>query len=240
MPSTKLLSYFDNCAGRIARRPVHYADLATEKNASNTAFSLLPLCIAEQWNFVIQNEDPCDQEDIALWITRLFALLARAAGNKNLIDELHTQIVDATTDAALKRTINRAYQEMLEERGAQPPAVTSGRIDNGSDRLPNSGTSNTHVATMATYESQAKEMEFLKGLERLGPEDLEPAVTNGRLGRLCRSLSSPVEQIRRQGFMTLQGIMKQIEVRTSTPGDVSLLTGHCSCPATRRRAPCSS
>lgn len=225
-PSTKTISFFDNCAGRIARQPVHYEDLAAEKNVGNAVFCLLPICIVEQWTFAIKNEDLDGQMEIALWISRLFAHLASTAGDKDLIQELHSQIVDATADAALKREISKAYQEIAERKDAKSYPTALGPADNGSNPLPVSDAPDTLIAREAIIEPKMQDMEWTEGLERLVHENLEEVVADGRLSRVCRSLSSPAEETRRQGFVTLQGTMKQIEFSSYTEkGPLFVLIG---------------
>jgi nucleolar pre-ribosomal-associated protein 1 len=212
-PSAKSFSFFDNCACRIAKQPVHYEDLAAKTNANYGAVCLLPFCIAEQWPFVIEAGDVDRQKSIAEWIVRLLALLTHTGEDEGPIQEVHSQIVNATKDVALKRFVKKAYRKGLREAvaGPQPKVVGSGLVK--AKLSPVIEAFNAPIAPGMAFGPRAKVMESMEGLERLVNEDVEAAVANGRLGRLCRSLSSLVEETRRQGFITLQGMMTQIEVR---------------------------
>ena len=238
-PTAGTISFFDNCAYRIARQPVHYEDLAMETKASGSAVCLLPVCVAEQWPFVANNENIDDRKVIAGWIARLFALLIHAGQHRDVIDRLHNQIVNASRDAELERNLNKAYQTRLEEAVTQTQPKDIGRVANEFDILPLDGALNAPVVSTATFEPQAKGMESMEGLDRLNYEDFEAVVADGRLGRLCRSLSSFMEETRRLGFVTLQGVMKRTEVRRAKKGECDQLT-ICSCRATQKKAHCTS
>ena len=215
-PSAKTISFFDNCACRIARQPVQYQDLANEMNASDAAICLLPFCIAEQWPFVTGNENVADQKNIAEWVIRLLALLTRAGEDTDVIHKVHSQILNGTNDATLKRNLREGYEQRLKEIVA--PLQSKGiEVVASVFNFPSiGGDANKHVALEAIFGPQLKGMQSMETLERFNHEDVEAVVASGRLGRLCRSLSSFVEETRRQGFMTLQGMKKQIEVRRAT------------------------
>jgi nucleolar pre-ribosomal-associated protein 1 len=212
-PSAKSFSFFDNCACRIARQPVHYEDLAAKLNATHGVVCLLPLCIAEQWPFVTEAEDLDNQKNIAEWIVRLLALLTHAGEKGGVIQEVHSQIVNAIKDAALKRGVKRAYQKRINETVARLQRNDIGGALDKVKLSPAIGDFNAPVVPGTDFEPRAKRMESMEGLERLNDEDIETAVASGRLGRLCRSLSSFAEETRRQGFITLQGMMARIKVR---------------------------
>jgi hypothetical protein len=220
-PSAKSFSFFDNCACRITRQPVHYEDLAARVNVSHGPVSLLPFCIAEQWPFVMEAEDVDPQKSIAEWIIRLLALLTHAGEDEGVIQEVHSQIVKATKDPLLKRFVKKVYQKRLHETLAreQPKDVESSL--NQAKLSPLLEAFDAPVVPGITFEPRAKVMETMEGLERLVNEDVETAVASGRLGRLCRSLSSLVEETRRQGFIILQGTMTRIEVRVIQRKDVT-------------------
>lgn len=208
--------FFDNCACRIARQPVHYEDLAAEMNGSGSAICLLPFCVLEQWPFVTENEDLDDQKNIAEWISRLLVLFMHAGEDRDVMQQIHSQIVGSAKDTALRKILTKAYQTMLKERVVELQPELIGEAANISDTLSDNGASTARVAPMVTFEPLPNRLESMEGLERLNREDIEEVVANGRLGQLCRTLSSGVEETRRQGFMTLQGVIKQIEVRSTT------------------------
>lgn len=213
IPGAGTMSFFDNCACRIARQPVHYQDIASRTNASGAAICLLPFCIVEQWPFVTRSEDLDEQENIAEWITRLLALLARSGKDTGMTHELHSQIQNATIEASLKKTLKKSYTRRLGEKVAQMRPKELKRVAHDSEVPSFRKALNTSAALDAAFERSPKAMESMEGLERLDREDLEVVVAKGRLGRLCRSLSSSVEETRKQGFVTLQAVTKQIEVR---------------------------
>jgi nucleolar pre-ribosomal-associated protein 1 len=216
MPSDQTISFFDNCACRIAQQPVHYEDLVAEMTATDAAACLLPFAIAEQWPFVGAAKHQDNQKSIAGWITRFFVLLTGIGEDRSMIRELHKRIENATNDAALKKSLEKAYEKMSKEISAHLQPKGSERVNDESALRLASGAGKTRVALEEVFGPRMKEMETMEGLGRLIQEDVEVVVANGRLGQLCRSLSAIVEETRRQGFMTLQGMMKQIEVRDST------------------------
>ena len=214
--SPKTFLFFDNCACRIARQPVHYEDLAAEMSGSGSAICLLPFCVLEQWPFVTENEDLDDQKNIAGWISRLLVLLIHAGEDRDVMQQIHSQIVGSAKDIALRKSLTKAYQMRLKESDVDLQPELIGEVVNISDTLSDNGASTARVVPMVTFEPLPNRLESMEGLERLNREDIEEVVANGRLGELCRTLSSGVEETRRQGFMTLQGVIKQIEVRSTT------------------------
>jgi nucleolar pre-ribosomal-associated protein 1 len=216
MPSDQTISFFDNCACRIAQQPVHYEDLVAQMPATDAAACLLPFCIAEQWAFLGATKHQDNKKSIAGWITRFFVLLARIGEDRSMIRELHNQIENATNDAALKKGFKKVYEKMSKETSAHLRPKVSERMSDESALLLASGARKTRVALEETFGPRPKEMETMEGLERLNHQDVEAVVANGRLGQFCRSLSATMEETRREGFMALQWMMKQIEVRDFT------------------------
>ncbi len=214
--SPKTFSFFDNCACRIARQPVHYEDLAVQMNSSASAICLLPVCVAEQWAFVTSIEDSDDQKNIAEWTSRLLVLLMHAGEDREVMQQIHSQILDSANDTALRKSLIRVYQKMLKEKIFELQPVSVEEVVSIPDMVPNNGAFTARIAPLVTFEPPLDRLESMKGLERLNRADIEEAVANGRLARLCRALSSEVEETRRQGFMTLQEVIKQIEVGSAT------------------------
>lgn len=212
-PCAQTISFFDKCACRIAQQPVHYQDLALDTTADGTSICLLPFCLAEQWPFLFETENLDGQKNVAVWVTRILVLLTRAGASSVVIEQLHSQIMKATTDSALKRKLEKSYARRLKKKSLNLQNEEGERVVDESDTTAVSGSRATPFLLETTFELQPKGMESMEGLERLNHEDIEDVVASKRLGRLCRSPSSIVEETRRQGYMTLQGMMKQIEVR---------------------------
>lgn len=239
LPSTKTINFFDSCASRIARQPVHYEDLAAELDGNGVTTCLLPICIAEQWPFVLRDQDLGGQENVGEWIMRLLVLLKYAGENPDVLTQLSNQIVNATNDAALKQKFRKAYErrpertvylQKPEEAGREasvPPSTTT-------DEVPAIKT-----VLQTAFEQRPRKVETIEGLERLYEEDLEELIADRRLARLCRSLSSPAEETRRQALVTLQRLTKQIEVHTSIVKRLQATNRVCSCLITLKRALCS-
>jgi nucleolar pre-ribosomal-associated protein 1 len=211
-PGTKTIAFFDNCASRIARQPVHYEDLVAETRSDAGVICLLPFCIAEQWHFAIKSADSDAQVNLAEWIVRLFVLIERAGEDKDVLLGLYTQIVHSTKDAIVKQGLKKAHQSQMKENIGEEQA---GDLAPGLSELEETRIgriSKEPVLPEAIFKPQSKRIETMVGLDRLAVENLEEVVTDGRLGRLCQTLSSSVEETRRQGYMTLQAMMKPIEV----------------------------
>jgi nucleolar pre-ribosomal-associated protein 1 len=211
-PNPKTISFFDNCASRIARQPVQYGDLAADENSDNAAICLLASCIAEQWPFATEIEGRDDQDNLAEWISRLFVLLIHAGEERDELQKLHIQIVDATNDPALSESLQNTYQTRLRRADAPQQLIESEKVVDESNPLPNDESRNIRNTLETAFEPQPRRTESVGGLERLNQNDLEALVANGRLSSLCRTLSSSVEETRRQGFVALQRITKQIVV----------------------------
>lgn len=217
VPSSKAVAFFDNCACRIARQPAHYEDLATQVQGHRGPMCLLLFCIAEQWPFVVANEAGEGQENIAEWICRLLILLTGDGEAEDVIQELRDRMVNATDEAATRRIFRKSDWREFKNRITQEKLQEISLLA-GEDNLPTVAEDSHPPFTIeALFEPRSKRIDFIEDLERLHQEDIGEVVVSGRLGRLCRSLSSFEEETRRQALIALQGILKQVEVCCSVP-----------------------
>ena len=234
--------FFDNCASRIARQPAHYEDLAAVARRNGHTMGLLPFCIAEQWPFVTVNKGAKECENIAEWISRLLMLLIRAGEDKDTIGTLRSQMMAATKESQFSNILRKTDWKILRNMNIQE-RVPSGRGAAAQPHSPQLAQGrDTSVAKMeAVFGRQLKRIETIAGLERLHQEELGEVLANGRLGRLCRCLSSLEDETRRHAFLTLQGMLRQIEVCGFMPWLSDLLVNLLRrCLATRKRGPCLS
>jgi nucleolar pre-ribosomal-associated protein 1 len=211
-PGRKTISFFDNCASRIARQPAHYEDLAAKTKGDRPAMCLLPFCVSEQWPFVIAAEEAKDRENIAGWISRLLMLLTSAGEDENVIQALRNQMVTATNEATICSILRKAGRKGMKKIYTQEQIQGVGHVAARTNSPSPAAASHDLVALETTFERQPKRAESMEGLERLHQEELGEVIANGRLGRLCGSLSSLEDETRRQALITLQSMLRQIEV----------------------------
>lgn len=201
----KKLLFFDNCASRIVKKPVHYLDLlvAFSEDAESTT-SLLVAAIVEQWPFIIKAGDESTELAVGSWIAQIIGHLREAGESERALKAARDELVEATETKKVRSLFKKCLKgiESADDKmdiDSGPTATTSpdqaviADLDAIFGFLPMEGT--THNA-----------------LHRWEREDIEAAVEQGRIAELILCLCSEHEEVRRQAFASLARFMAKLKV----------------------------
>lgn len=201
------LRFFDNCASRIVKKPVHYLDLlvALSEDAERTTSSLVA-AIVEQWPFVVKEGDESTEAAVGFWIAQTIGHLKQAGESEHALKSARDSLVEATETKkvrslfkkCLKGTESTSADDKMDIDSGLTPKASPDKafivdLDEIFGFLPTEGT--THNA-----------------LHRWEREDIEAAVEQGRLAELILCLCSEHEEVRRQAFSNLARFMAKLKV----------------------------
>lgn len=217
-PSLATYAFVDNCIGRAVRHPVQYFDLSASIlgiDTESTLQSTLIACIAEQWPFVVKNEDLDAQKGVAEWIARFFSALRTDEPDATQwkIGKIVADMIEATQGTAgsiLERAFQRRNKHPIKPEPLEvfeaPEIIGDMRTEQAKDKL-------SKPVLESAFGTPATSPDSVHGLDRWEGVDLETAVSSGRLSRLIQCLSSAEEETRRQAFLVLRRLMATIKVQ---------------------------
>ena len=216
-PSPTTHSFVDNCIGRVVRQPVQYLDLSAltlGKEADSTQDCLLLACIAEQWPFLVKNEDLDAQNNVAEWIARFLSAVGtdELDATQSKIDKILDGMVKAVQGTP-SLTLEKAFKQQskhpikLEARQVFEPRRPSVQPEPDEEKGKLS-----EIILDDVFGMPAGSPDSIQGLDRWENADLESAVTGGRLSRLLQCVASTEEEIRRQAFLVLRQVMAIVKV----------------------------
>ena len=219
VPEPDTFAFIDNCMSRIVRQPVHYQDVRSSiqgHQGDEHVVSLLVFCVAEQWPFIAQEENPKVWKNVGKWIARLTVALGQAGGGSLIIAQLQTNMLAATEGEA--RAI---LEKALKHQKDTPLSLTTAKY-------PDSTQIDLHVTTSDSAKKPHFVLEDLFGANPSSLEssdrltiwdkaEIESVVKGGRVGRLLQCFTSPLEEVRRQAYATVGDLMKAVRVHRSFP-----------------------
>lgn len=199
------------------RQPVHYLNLSAltlGKDTGSTSHGPLLVCIAEQWPFIVKNDDLDAQKNVAKWIARFFSAVRidEPDAIQSKIDKILDEMIKATQGTPAS-TLEKAFKkqskhpieleplEVFEAGPTQTELKTEDVKEMSSD-----------IVLENIFGMPARSPDSIQGLDRWENADLESAVTSGRLGRLLQCVASTEEEIRRQAFLILRQLMAIVKV----------------------------
>ncbi|OOF93007.1 hypothetical protein ASPCADRAFT_209651 [Aspergillus carbonarius ITEM 5010] len=200
------LSFFDNCACRIAKKPVHYQDLLDSlfQGASNPV-SPLVAAIIEQWPFVVKSGDADSESAVVAWIATTIGNLKRSGEDGKTLKSARDKLLDSAENKKSKSTLKKTLKDtedadndhdMDANDPSQDTTATAGKEEVDLDEvfgiLPTEGT--TH-----------------NGLRRWEKDDIEVAVEQGRIADLLVCLCSEHEEVRKQAFANIIRFMAKLK-----------------------------
>ena len=209
-PQLATFKFVDSCIARLVRQPVHYQDLAElrlSRNSSQRPCSLLTTCVVEQWPFVARNENSETQKNIVEWIARFTRALSMVASSgKSDMYNVGDEMMEAV-EGQSKSFVAKAFEKEAKRAPLLSPLEIHHEAQtNGVAESPATEEKQPHVALGDMLGSISRSAESLEGLDRWDKEDLESAISSGRLGRLLHCMGSEEEEIRRQTFLLLRGL----------------------------------
>ncbi|PYH97549.1 hypothetical protein BO71DRAFT_373158 [Aspergillus ellipticus CBS 707.79] len=210
------LAFFDNCACRIAKKPVHYQDLV---DASFQGVSPLVAAVTEQWPFVIKAGDAEAESAVAAWIAKMLGNLKRAGVDAKALKAARDKLMDCAENKKSKSTLKKALKDTEDDGGdtvmedaTSQEATAAGEkeevdLDEIFGTLPTEGTTHNE-------------------LHRWEKDELEVSVEQGRIADLMLCLCSEHEEVRKQAFGNIIRFMAKLkESNYSDWRSVYILTG---------------
>ncbi|PWY79262.1 hypothetical protein BO70DRAFT_430053 [Aspergillus heteromorphus CBS 117.55] len=214
------LSFFDNCACRIAKKPVHYQDLVDASlQGASSPVSPLVAAITEQWPFITKAGDAETESAVATWVARVLGNLKRAGEDAKALKAARDQLVECAENKKSKSMLKKALKD-TEDDGADtvmedatsPDAAAAAEkeevdLDEIFGTLPTEGTTHNE-------------------LRRWEKDELEVSVEQGRIAELMLCLCSEHEEVRRQAFANIIRFMAKLkESNYAEWRSVYILTG---------------
>ncbi|KAK5059989.1 hypothetical protein LTR84_009873 [Exophiala bonariae] len=224
---TTTYQFLDNCMIRTIQRPVKYLDPIENlqiQESDKKELSLVACCVAEQWSFVLKNEDnKTAVKNIAGWIARFYTALDSAGENyRVLMSFQNDMLIAAKGNEVAQKALIKAFEQQRKKPAILTESLSSDDIGDVSgidvamdstDHVLSPHQSIDLTTVFAPFPVIPKSM---NGLTRWENPDFESDVQSGRLGNLIRCLISPDHEIRLQAFHTLQTVMHAVEQSTYT------------------------
>lgn len=210
------LAFFDNCACRIAKKPVHYDDLLSSlTEGENKPTSFIVAAITEQWPFVAKNGDAAAELAVSTWIARLFGKLKQTGEDPKTLKAARDSILQTVESKQLKSTLKKALkdtEEAANNDGTSQDGVSRSEVHAQKDKA-------AQVDLREIFGALPTESKTHNELHKWEKEELEIAVEQGRISDLMLCLCSEHEEVRRQAFANLNRFMAKLRVRFSCTND---------------------
>jgi nucleolar pre-ribosomal-associated protein 1 len=210
------LAFFDNCACRIAKKPVHYDDLLSSlTDGENKPTSFIVAAITEQWPFVAKNGNAAAELAVSTWIARLLGKLKQAGEDLKILKAARDSVLQTVESKQLKSALKKALKDTDEA------ANNDGMSQNGESRSEAHAQKDkaAQVDLREIFGTLPTESKTHNELHKWEKEELEIAVEQGRISDLMLCLCSEHEEVRRQAFANLNRFMAKLRVRFSCTND---------------------
>lgn len=207
------LTFFDNCACRIAKKPVHYQDLLQPLVDNSQPLSPLVAAVIEQWPFVRKVGNAEAEKIVGEFIANLLRKLHSVGESLQGLKAARDELVNATEDKKLKSTFKKTFKGSEEnEKGEEitkpePTAQTAPSSRKGWQDLDLEGTFGSLPAEGKTH----------KELYRWEQRELDESLEGGRIAELFLCVCSQHEEVRRQSLPNISRFMMKLKVRSLTP-----------------------
>ena len=205
------IAFFDNCACRVAKKPVHYHDLLgnLHQDASKPVSPLVS-AIAEQWPFVVKAANAKMESAVSAWIARVLGKLRQAGEDAKVLKAARDNLVNATEDKKVKSTLKKALKGTEDDADDAKSAPATAQPAPASNRTP-------RVDLEEVFGALPTEGKTHNELQKWDREDLEVSIEQGRVGDLMLCLCSEYEEVRRQALANVSRFMTKLRVCSSTP-----------------------
>ncbi|OKL61306.1 hypothetical protein UA08_03558 [Talaromyces atroroseus] len=202
------LSFLDNCLCRIAKKPVHYEDLASSLlNDSEAALSLLVAGILEQWPFVLKTDDTEKEQAVASWIASLLKLLKLAGEDKKALKNVRDSLYELSQSKKTKSIFKKSLKGSEKDNDKSPETVDP----DGRSKSSAPSKHTTSVGLLDVFGPLPSESKDHAGLYKWEKEEIDIAIEQGRISDLMLCLCSEHEEIRRQAFAAVTRLMAKLK-----------------------------
>jgi nucleolar pre-ribosomal-associated protein 1 len=206
------LAFFDNCACRIVKKPVHYYDLLGSLAESTQSLSPLVAATVEQWPFIFKAGNASAEKAVAEYVASLLAKLGSAGEDLRGLKAARDALVNATEDKKLKSRVKKSLKgvEEIEQDVEMKDSETS--------------TQTVSDLTKDQYEVDLEEMFGALPVEgtthnelyRWEQKELEVSLEQGRIAELFLCLCSEHEEVRRQALPSILRFMSKLKVKKAS------------------------
>lgn len=201
------LQFLDNCLCRIAKKPVHYEDLATSLlDGREERLSALVAIVNEQWPFVLKNKDSSKEGSIASWLASLLRHLKVAGEDKTALKTLRDNLSELSESKKTRSIFKKAFKggdETEQQDEEMPDADVDQQITT------HTKSSADLVDIFGTVPVESRNHTELYKWEN---DDMDVAIEQGQIRDLVLCLCSEYEEIRRQAFAALTRLMAKLKV----------------------------
>lgn len=205
------VAFFDNCACRVAKKPVHYYDLLgnLHQDASKPVSPLVS-AITEQWPFVVKAGNATKESAVSAWIARVLGKLRQMGEDSKVLKAARDNLVNATEDKKVKYTFKKSLKGSEEDADDAKSAPVPAKPASDSNQAP-------RVDLEEIFGALPTEGKTHNELQKWDREDLEVSVEQGRVGDLMLCLCSEYEEVRRQALANVSRFMTKLRVCSFTP-----------------------
>ncbi|KAL2853538.1 ribosome 60S biogenesis N-terminal-domain-containing protein [Aspergillus pseudodeflectus] len=201
------LAFFDNCACRIVKKPVHYYDLLGSLVESTQSLSPLVAATVEQWPFIFKAGNASAEKAVAEYVASLLAKLGSAGEDLRGLKAARDALVDATEDKKLRSRVKKALKgvEEVEQDVEMKDSEASKQTvsDSKKDKY--------EVDLEEMFGALPVEGTTHNELYRWEQKELEVSLEQGRISELFLCLCSEHEEVRRQALPSISRFMSKLK-----------------------------
>jgi nucleolar pre-ribosomal-associated protein 1 len=202
------LEFLDNCLCRIAKKPVHYRDLAVSLTEGRSEkLSSLVAAVKEQWPFVIKANDALKEKTLASWAALLLRQLKQAGEDGKALKAARDHLMELSEEKKTRSILRKAL------RGSDGTDSDDEDMIDPSSQAPPPTASKLSTDLLDMFGALPTESKNHTALYKWEGEELELAVEQGRVKDLMLCLCSEHEEIRRQAFAAITRLMAKLKVR---------------------------
>lgn len=203
------LQFLDNCLCRIAKKPVHYEDLAASLlSDSNAPLSVLVACVLEQWPFILKSKDIEKEQSVARWVASLLKHLKLVGENKKALKSVRDSLSELSETKKTKSIFKKSLKGSDEQVNDQAPEP----VDSSSQPKSRAPTGPASTGLLDMFGPLPVESQDHAELYKWEKEEVDIAIEQGRIGDLMLCLCSEHEEIRRQAFAAVTRLMAKLQV----------------------------
>ncbi|KAL4821447.1 ribosome 60S biogenesis N-terminal-domain-containing protein [Aspergillus spinulosporus] len=201
------LAFFDNCACRVTKKPVHYQDLLGSLVHTPELLSPLVAAVIEQWPFVLKAGNDSAKTDVGEFIVKLLRNLHSTGESLEGLKAAQDELVNATDDRKLKSRFKKALKGCGEDEKEEPNPEFE------PSKPPSSALKKEwqNIDLKEIFGSLPAEGTTHNELYRWDQKEVAESLEEGRIAELLLCLCSKHEEIRRQALPNISRFMIKLK-----------------------------
>ncbi|KAL4872502.1 hypothetical protein BDV12DRAFT_161710 [Aspergillus spectabilis] len=201
------LAFFDNCACRIAKKPVHYYDLLGSLVDTTKSLSPLVAAVIEQWPFVFRAGNASAEKAVVQFVANLLGKLHSVGEDLVGLKASRDALVNATEDKKFRSRLKKALKNS-EEAGQE---ATDALPESSKKPSSASGKEKQNVDLEGIFGALPVEGTTHNELHRWEQKELDVSLEQGRAAELLLCLCSEHEEVRRQALPNISRFMMKLK-----------------------------